>query len=170
MNQQPALTVATPSDREVVVTRAFSAPRQLVWDCHTKPELMRRWMLGPDGWTMPICEVDLRVGGKYRHRWRSEADGTEFGFVGEFNDIEPPSRLVTTERMEGMEGEAVNTLVLVEKDGRTLLTLTMRFSSKEARDGAVASGMTDGMEASYRRLEQVAGARDQAGMASHATA
>lgn len=158
MNPQPPITVTTPSDREVLVTRSFAAPRQLVWDCHTKPELVRRWMLGPDGWSMPICDVDLRVGGKYRYRWRNDADGSEFGFTGQFEEIVAPTRLVTIERLEGMEGEgALNTLVLEEKSGKTLMTLTMRFASKEARDGALATGMTDGMETSYQRLERVAG-------------
>jgi uncharacterized protein YndB with AHSA1/START domain len=171
MNQQAPLSVTTPSDSEVVVTRAFAAPRQLVWDCHTKPELIRRWMLGPDGWSMPVCEVDLRVGGKYHHRWRNDADGAEFGFVGEFNDIQSPSRLVSNERLEGMEGEgAINTMVLDEKGGRTMLTLTMRFASKEARDGALVTGMTDGMEASYQRLESVAASVGQGRSAGEATA
>ena len=165
MPQQAPLTVTTPSDREVLVTRSFSAPRQLVWDCHTKPELIRRWMLGPDGWSMPICEIDLRVGGKYRYRWRNDADGAEFGFIGVYETIEAPRRLVATENLDGMEGAgALNTLVFEEKNGVTAMTLTMRFESKEARDGALATGMTDGMETSYRRLEEVAEAvnRDSA--------
>lgn len=155
-NQMQSLTVATPSDREILVTRVFNAPRALVWDCHTKPELVRRWLLGPDGWSMLVCEIDLRVGGKYHYRWRNNADGSEFGFNGVHQEIEIPERIVTIEQMDGAEGEAQNTLVLTEQNGKTTLSLTILFASKEARDGAVATGMTDGMEQSYRRLDQIA--------------
>ena len=157
MASKNKLTVSTPSDREVFVTRVFDARIELVWDCHTKPEHMRRWMLGPDGWSMPVCEVDLRVGGKYHYRWRSDADGSEFGFNGVHREIEAPRRLVTTQRPDGVEdGEAINTLVLSEQGGRTTLSLTMLFPSKEARDGAIATGMTDGMEQSYQRIDEIA--------------
>ncbi|GAM98477.1 glutathione S-transferase-related transmembrane protein [alpha proteobacterium U9-1i] len=147
------LKVELPSDREVRVTRAFAAPAQLVWDAHTKPELVKRWMLGPDGWSMPVCEIDLRVGGAYRYRWRNDADGSEFGSSGIHKEVVTPTRIVTTERMEGFQGEAMNTMVLHEAGGKTVLTLTMDFGSKEARDGAVATGMTDGMELGYQRLD-----------------
>jgi uncharacterized protein YndB with AHSA1/START domain len=150
------LSVETPSDREVRVARIFNAPRHLVWDCHTKPELVRRWLLGPPGWSMPLCEIDLRIGGKYHFRWRNEGDGTEFGSNGIYREIEPPARIVTTERFDWAQGEALNTLMLTEQSGKTALTLTMLFASKEARDGALATGMTDGMEASYQRLDQIA--------------
>ena len=85
--------VKTPSDREVVVTRAFDAPRQLVWDAHTRPELVRGWQ-GYDGWDMPVCEMDVRVGGKYRWQWLNTADGTGFGFFGTFTEVEAPSKIV----------------------------------------------------------------------------
>jgi uncharacterized protein YndB with AHSA1/START domain len=156
--QAKPVTVATPSDVEIFVTREFNAPMSLVWDCHTKPELMRRWMLGPAGWSMPVCEVDLRVGGKYHYRWRNDADGSEFGFNGEHREIEAPSRIVTTERPDGADGEALNTLVLSEHGGKTTLSLTMVFPSKEARDAALATGMTDGMEKSYQRIDEIAAA------------
>jgi uncharacterized protein YndB with AHSA1/START domain len=155
-SQTKPLIVETRSDREILVTRCFNAPRSLVWDCHTKPELVRRWLLGPQGWSMPLCEIDLRVGGKYHYRWRNDADGREFGFNGIYREIEAPARIVTTERFDGAEGEALNTLVLTEQNGRTTLSLTMLFATKEARDGALATGMTDGMETSYQRLDQVA--------------
>ncbi len=150
------LTVELPSDREVLVTRVFDAPRELVWDCHTKPELVRRWLLGPVGWSMPLCEIDLRVGGKYHYRWRNDADGSEFGFHGVHDEIAAPERIVTTERMDGMDGQAVNTLVLTERNGKTMLSLTMDFGSQEARDAVVKTGMTDGMETSYQRLDALA--------------
>jgi uncharacterized protein YndB with AHSA1/START domain len=150
------LSVETPSDREVLVTRVFNAPRKLLWDCHTKPELVQRWLLGPDGWSMPVCEIDLRVGGRYHYRWRNDADGREFGFNGVHREIEAPELIVTTERTDGAEGEVLNTLVLTERSGKTTLSLTMKFASREARDGAIATGMTDGMETSYQRIDQIA--------------
>lgn len=154
--QQKPLTVETPSDREVLVIRVFDAPRSLVWDCHTKPELLRRWLLGPEGWSMPVCEVDLRLGGKYHYRWRNDADGSEFGFNGVHLEIDAQRRIVTTQRPDGAEVEALNTLVLTEASGKTTLSLTMMFASKEARDAAIATGMTNGMEQSYQRIDQIA--------------
>ena len=158
--------VTLPTDREIVVTRVFDAPADVLFDCHTKPELVRRWMLGPDGWTMPVCEIDLRVGGGYRYVWRSDADGSEFGFRGEYREIAAPERLVHTEGFDGTEaGEAYDalcTLTLVEADGRTTLTQAMRFPSTEARDQALQTGMTDGMGTSYDRLEVLAGERQAA--------
>lgn len=147
--------VSTPSEREIRVARAFDAPAKLVWDCHTKPELIRRWMLGPPGWSMPVCEVDLTVGGAYRYRWRSDADGTEFGSSGVHKEIVPFSRIVTSERMEGFDGEAINTLVFEEVGGRTTATITMLFASKEARDGALQSGMSDGMAMGFDRMDDI---------------
>lgn len=147
--------VSTPSDREIRVARVFDAPAKLVWDCHTRPELIRRWMLGPPGWSMPVCEVDLTVGGAYHYRWRSDADGTEFGSSGVHTEIVPFQKIVTTERMEGFDGEAVNTLVFEEADGRTTATITMLFASKEARDGALQSGMSDGMAMGYDRMDDI---------------
>ena len=147
--------VSTPSDREIRVARVFDAPAKLVWDCHTKPELIRRWMLGPPGWSMPVCEVDLTVGGAYHYRWRSDADGTEFGSSGVHTEIVPFQKIVTTERMEGFDGEAVNTLVFEEADGRTTATITMLFASKEARDGALQSGMSDGMAMGFDRMDDI---------------
>ena len=147
-----SVEVTTPSAREIKVARVFEAPAKLVFDFHTKAEHVQKWMLGPDGWSMPICEIDLRVGGAYRYVWRSEENGAEFGFRGEYREIAAPTRLVHTERMEGAEGEALCTLAFVEKDGRTTLTTIMRFPSQEIRDQALQTGMTDGMAISYDRL------------------
>ena len=147
--------VTLPNDTEIRVSRVFEAPRTLIYDCHTKPDLLRKWLLGPPGWTMPVCEVDLRVGGKYRHVWRSDADGSEFAIGGVYQDIAAPERIVTLEHMEGMEGNALCSLTLAEKSGRTTLVQTMQFATKEARDAAIATGMTDGMAMSYDRLESV---------------
>lgn len=148
--------VTTPSAREIQVVRTFDAPARLIWDCHTKPELMKRWMLGPPGWSMAVCEVDLRVGGAYRYRWRNDETGFEFGSTGEHREISPYDRLVTTERMEGCEGESVNTLTLAESGGKTTLTVRMLFPSELVRDTALKSGMSDGMAASYDRIETIA--------------
>lgn len=155
------LEVTLPSDREVRVVRSFNAPRQLVWDAHTKPELMQKWLLGPPGWTMPVCEMDVRVGGSFRWRWRADEDGKEFGFFGTFTEVNEPARLAHEERYDpGDVGGAMSTepaLVstdFTEKGGVTTIVAMMLFPSREARDGAVSTGMTDGMEMGYVRLDE----------------
>ncbi len=151
------LKVTTPSDREIAMTRVFDAPRTLVFDAHTKPELVKRWLLGPPGWSMPVCEIDLRVGGAYRYVWRHDRDGTKMGMGGVYREIAAPERLVTTERFDEAwyPGEALNTLVLVEKGGRTTLTQTMLYESRQARDAVVKSNMEKGVAASYDRLAEL---------------
>ena len=152
------IDVTTPDDLEIRVMRVFDAPRSLVFECHTEPALVRRWMLGPPGWSMPVCEIDLRVGGQYRYVWRSDDGGQEFGFRGEYREIRVPERVVNTERMDGgdpSDGDALCTLELMEEGGRTTLTQSMRFPNTALRDQALESGMTDGMTMSYDRLEQV---------------
>jgi uncharacterized protein YndB with AHSA1/START domain len=151
--------VSLPSDREVRVTRQFKAPRKLVYEAFTSPALLQRWLLGPPGWSMPVCEMDVRVGGKYRWRWRSNEDGKEFGFHGEFREVAPPRKIVHTQYFDpgdvgGEMGDAaLITLELTEKDGVTTMVSLMDFGSKAARDGAVSTGMIDGMEASYSLLD-----------------
>ncbi|MEZ5312851.1 MAG: SRPBCC family protein [Thermoanaerobaculia bacterium] len=151
------LKITTPSDTEIVMTREFAAPRQLLYDAHTKPELVKRWLLGPDGWTMPVCEIDLRVGGRYRYVWRKAATGAEMATGGRYLEVVEPERLASTEQFEDpwYEGEAINTIVLVETESGTILTQTMRLASKEARDGIVATGMATGVATSYDRLERI---------------
>ena len=146
------LIVTTPSDREVVATRVFDAPRELVWKAYTEPEHLQQWMLGPAGWTMPVCEMDLRPGGAYRFVWRKE-DGTEMTITGTVREVEAPERMVSTEEWGGDWPEALNTIDFAEDDGRTTLTTTTIYPSKEARDAALGTGMTDGMSASYDNLE-----------------
>ena len=148
------LKLTTPSDREIAMTRVFDAPRQLVFDAHTKPDLVRQWLLGPPGWSMPVCEMDVRVGGTYRWVWRHDTNGTEMGMGGVYREIVAPERLVTTERFDEAwyPGEALNTLVLIEKGGRTTLTQTMRYESRDARDAVIKSNMEKGVAASYDRL------------------
>lgn len=144
-------------DTHVRITRAFEAPRHLIWRAHTEPELMRRWLLGPDGWVMTVCENDLVVGGSYRTAWAPEdpALGEPFGFEGENLVIEPERRMVTTERMTGLDAPGtVNDLDLAEADGVTLMTLYITYADAAQRDMILATGMTEGMEASYARLER----------------
>ncbi len=149
--------VSTPTDREVLVERDFHAPRELVFEAFTKPELVRRWLLGPDGWTMPVCEIDLRPGGAYRYVWRKEATGMEMGMGGVFREVVRPERLVATEKFDDAwyPGEAVDTTTFEEKAGITKVTLTVLYESKEARDTASRSGMERGMAAGYDRLEPI---------------
>jgi len=157
---KPAVA-STPSDTEVVVQRSFDAPAELVWQAYTDPALVRRWMLGPPGWSMPICEMDLRAGGKYRWRWRSDDDGKEFGFSGEFQEVVPHAKLVHSQTFDpgdvgGSMGEpAVVTVTFAEQGGETLVTTTIRFASKADRDAAYSTGMTDGMEMSYQLLDEL---------------
>jgi len=148
------LKLTTPADREIAMTRVFDAPRQLVFDAHTKPDLVRQWLLGPPGWSMPVCEMDVRVGGTYRWVWRHDTTGTEMGMGGVYREIVAPERLVATERFDEAwyPGEALNTLVLIEQGGRTTLTQTMRYESRDARDAVIKSNMEKGVAASYDRL------------------
>src|SRR5262249_16874771 len=154
--------VTLPSDREVEITRSFRAPRALVYRTYTEPELVRRWLLGPPGWSMPVCEMDVRVGGRYRWRWGSDEDAREFGFGGTFRDVQPSARLVHTEAYDpGTVGDdyprndAIVTVTFAEHGDRTTVTTLVDFGSKEARDAAMATGMTDGMEQSYQGLERL---------------
>ena len=141
------------SEREVVMTRTIDAPRRFVFDAWTKPEHLPHWMLGPGGWTMPVCESDLRPGGGWHYVWR-KSDGTEMEMRGVHREITPPERLVSTESWGGDWPETLNTLVLSEKDGKTTITQTILYPSKQARDAALQTGMKDGMAQSFDRLEQ----------------
>lgn len=147
--------VTHPSDNAVTVTRSFDAPADLVFACHTKPQLVQRWMVGSPGWSMPVCEIDLKVGGTYRHIWRNNADASEFGFTGRYSEITVPTRLVHTESMIGQPGEALVTTTFTEASGRTVLSVTMAFESHELRDQVLATGMTDGMALSYDQLDEL---------------
>jgi uncharacterized protein YndB with AHSA1/START domain len=154
-----SVVVTTPSDREIRVTRNFDAPRDLVFAYHTKCEYVQKWLLGPPGWAMLECDIDLRVGGRYRYVWRNDDSGKEFGVSGEFREIVAPERIVIVERMDGVPGSA-NVTTRFESDGSgTAFSITIQFESKEHRDGALQSGMTDGMSMSYDRLDEVAAAQ-----------
>lgn len=152
--------VSLPSDSMVRVERDFKAPRALVWRAHVEPELFLRWIGGYPGWSMPLCEMDVRPGGRFRWRWRFDEDGKEFGFHGEYQVVDAPETLVNTEYFDPgtlggeMPEEPANVrTTFTEKDGVTTLVVLMDYGSKEARDGAIATGMTDGMEVSYAQLD-----------------
>jgi uncharacterized protein YndB with AHSA1/START domain len=152
-----SLTVTTPSDREIAMTRSFAAPRRLVFEAHIRPELVQRWLLGPAGWTMPVCEIDPRVGGRYRYEWRRDSDGTRMGTGGVFRELVPPERIVATERFDDpwYEGEALVTTLFTEEVGTTTLTMTMLFQTREVRDTVLKSGMESGVAVSYDRLAEL---------------
>jgi uncharacterized protein YndB with AHSA1/START domain len=156
MTNAGALKVTTSGDREIIMTRAFDAPRRLVFEAFTKPELVKQWLLGPPGWTMPVCEIDFRVGGRYRYLWRN-AKGTEMGMGGIYREIMIPERIVATEKFDEAwyPGGALVTFVLVEQDGKTMLTQTILYDSREARDAVLKSPMESGVTATYNRLAEL---------------
>jgi uncharacterized protein YndB with AHSA1/START domain len=153
VNPVATTTFTTPTEREVVITRVFDAPRKLVFDAWTNPKHVPHWMLGPAGWTMPVCEIDLRPGGTWHFVWR-KSDGTEMGMHGVYKEVVPPERLVNTESWGPDWPETTNTLVLTEKNGKTTSTLTIVYPSKEARDAALKTGMKDGTSQSFDRLAE----------------
>lgn len=150
------LTVEARGEREIVFKREFNAPRALVFEAHSKPEHVRRWLLGPSGWTMPVCEIDFRVGGRYRYVWR-HADGREMAMGGVHREIVAPARIVTTELFDEdlTGGEATTTLELTERGSKTVMVCTVVYASREGRDGALATPMADGMETGYVRLDEL---------------
>ena len=144
------------SDTVVRVSRVVRGTPEQVWAAHHEPDLMRRWMLGPDGWTMPVCEAATRVGDTYRYEWEDADGANRFGFTGELLESHAPHRSVTTENLIGTEGPGtVNELTLTPVEGGTLIAVIITYPSLELRDIVLGTGMTDGMEASYARLEQV---------------
>jgi uncharacterized protein YndB with AHSA1/START domain len=149
------LQITTPSEREIVMSRVFDAPRSLVFDAWTRPELLERWLGVRGGWSMVVCEVDLRVGGAYRFVWRGP-DGAEMGMGGVYREIVPPERLIATESFDDpwYPGEALDTTVLVEEGGRTTVTTTVLYESEEIRDAVLESGMARGVAESYDMLAE----------------
>lgn len=143
------------NETKVRISRVIRGSVEQVWRAHHDPALLRRWLLGPDGWTMPVCEVASAVGDSYRYEWEKE-DGTErFGFEGELLETAPPHRAVTSERMIGMEGPGTrNELTLTPHPEGTLMTLVITYPSAEVRDMVLGTGMVGGMERSYQRLEE----------------
>jgi uncharacterized protein YndB with AHSA1/START domain len=147
-------TYTTPSDREVVVTRVVNAPRRLVFAAWTEPRHLQRWLTGPEGWTMPVCEIDLRPGGRWRYVYR-KASGKEMTLTGSVLEVVPPERFVTTESWGPEWPDTVNSLVLTEAEGRTTIALTITYVSKEARDAALDTGAMDGMNRAFELLDEL---------------
>ncbi len=151
------LTITTTdNDREILMTRSFDAPRELVFEAMTVPDLVKRWLGAQNGWSMDVCEIDLKVGGTYRYLWRGP-NGNSMGMRGVYREIVRPERIVNTEVFDDAwyPGEAVETVVLVEREGTTTLSSTVLYQSKEARDGVLASPMESGVAASYDNLAEV---------------
>ena len=156
MSISETFQVTLPSDTEILITRDFSAPRKAVWAAHTQPELMMRWLTGPPGWKMTRCDVDMRPGGSAHYEWQG-ADGTSFGLRQAIREFVPPSRFVSEERFDMGEGVPMPvqyvTTEFTESGGRTHMKMTLRYDDKTARDGALASGMDQGMAMSYDSLD-----------------
>lgn len=146
-------TFSTPTDREIVISRVFDAPRELVFRAYTEVEHVPRW-LGRRDFPMTSCEIDLRVGGSWRYLF-ADADGQTMGMSGTFREITPPERLVTTEAFDGYPGETLNTLILTEQAGRTMMTCTVLYETREIRDAVLASGMKEGAAESFQRLAEL---------------
>jgi len=146
----------TPTENELVIVRVVNAPRKIVFDAWTSPKHIPRWMTGPAGWTMPVCEIDLRAGGAWHYVWR-KSDGSEMSMSGTVREVLPPERMVTTERWGPEWPETINTLVLTETDGQTTITLTVAYPDKTARDAAMQTGMKEGMDQSFVKLEALLG-------------
>jgi uncharacterized protein YndB with AHSA1/START domain len=153
MTDGNTLRVTTLGEREVVITRTFDAPRQLVYDAMTKPELLGQWFYGPPGWTLAVCDVDLRPGGAYRYVWKS-ADGVSMGMGGTHQEVVPPERVVATQLFDEdwTGGEALSVMTFTERNGKTTLTITMTYASREARDAVLRTPMEQGMAMGYDRL------------------
>ncbi|WP_299555702.1 SRPBCC family protein [uncultured Tateyamaria sp.] len=146
------LAMTTPTETTIVITRSFDAPKSLVWRAHTDPELVKRWLTGPSGHTMPECEIDLRVGGAYRYVWEW-ADGRMVA-TGTFREIESEERLLLTEVFDIFpDNETLVEQVFSEQDGQSTVVMSLHYDSKETRDGVLQSPMDEGLEASYRSLD-----------------
>jgi uncharacterized protein YndB with AHSA1/START domain len=153
MKNTGTLKVSLPTEREVVMTRVFDVPRRLVFDALTKPELLKRWF-GPRGWSLVVCEADLKAGGAWRWVLRGP-DGRDMGMRGVYQEITPPERLVSTESFDDYPGESLNTLILSEEDGKTTFTITVRYASQEIRDAVIKSGMEHGAAECYDKLAEM---------------
>lgn len=152
-----ALEISTPTDTTIVLRRAFDAPRRMLWEAMFTPDKMRRWMLPPPGWTTSACECDLRVGGLVAIAWKSDDADPAMTLRGVFTEVVPHDRAVHTEVMALGNGQVIGSLVekheFTEQGSQTALRITQTYASKEARDGALASGMDEGMEACYKQLD-----------------
>jgi uncharacterized protein YndB with AHSA1/START domain len=152
-----SLEVAALGDREILMTRSFDAPRRLVWRAFTEPALLRRWLLGPDGWTMTVCEIDLRAGGDYRYVWYHPQRKVEMGMGGRYVEIVPETRIVNTEVFDEAwyEGDMTGTLTFDEDGGVTTTKQVLRYDSRATRDAVLKSPMETGVKAGYDRLDDL---------------
>ncbi len=167
MKNTGTLKVTTPTDREIVLTRVFDAPRRMVFDAFSKPELLKRWF-GPRGWSLVVCEVDLRVGGGFRFVLRSP-DGKEMGMRGVYREITPPERSVHIESFDDYPGsDSQVTATFIEQGGKTTMTATVLYPSKEVRDIVIKSGMEHGAAESYDKLAELLASKDAAGTENRA--
>jgi uncharacterized protein YndB with AHSA1/START domain len=155
MSHAGGLQVTTPSDTEIAMTRVFDAPRRLVFEAYTKPELVRRWLGVFGDFTMPVCEIDLRVGGAFHFVWKGP--GFTMGMRGVYREIVPGERIVATEKFDEAwyEGEAVNTVTFVERNGKTTVTNTVRYATRAVRDAVLKTPMETGVAAGYDTLDGV---------------
>lgn len=152
-----ALKVEAKGDTDIVITRGFDAPRKHVWRAYTEPALIRRWMTGPPGWDFAVCEVDLKVGGRYRYVWKKGA--TEMEATGVYKEIAAPAKVVCTETFvpAWYAGEALGTVELAERGERTFLTQTLRYADRASREMVLKSGMDQGLAYSYDNLAALLG-------------
>ena len=156
MKNPRGVRIDAKGDREIVITRDFNAPRALVFDAMTKPELVKRWLGVFGGWTLPVCEIDLRVGGSYRYQWHGP-NGERMGMRGVYREVTRPERIVSTEIFDESwyPGGAVGTMVLTEQAGRTTVTTTVLYDSRDARDAVMKSPMETGLSAGYDVLDDL---------------
>lgn len=149
------------SNNVVQISRSFSAPCDLVYKAFTTPALLKRWMLGPPGWDMPVCEMDLREGGQYNWRWKNKSDNSEFGFFGVYQKVSSPQCIVNTQTFDpgtmggDMGAECLITVTFSENNGITTVTTEMKFKTPEDMEKAVSTGMSQGMEMGYQRLDKI---------------
>jgi uncharacterized protein YndB with AHSA1/START domain len=158
MKNTGTLKLTMPTDREIAMTRVFDAPRAVVFEAWTKPELLKRWLYGPEEYPLVVCEIDLRVGGALRFVWRSRDEkDAGMGMSGVYREIAPPDRLVFTEvwDQDWTGGEALVTIIFTEHAGKTTLTQTVLYSSRAARDGALKTDMEHGAAVGYDRLAEL---------------
>lgn len=157
MRLTPAVTITLPGDCQIAMTRRFDAPRSLVFRAMTTPALVQRWLLGPPGWSMPVCEIDLRIGGHFRYVWRQNGTGTTMGMRGTYCEIEAPSRIAHNETFDEpwFSGDCLCVQTLAETSGQTLLTTTLTYDSRAVRDSVLKANMTKGVSASYDLLDNV---------------
>lgn len=154
MTNAETLQITTPTDGEIMVTRVFNAPRKLVFEAWTNPKHVPHWMLGPEGWTMPVCEIDFHPGGAWHFVWR-HSDAHEMEMRGVYREIKEPEHVVYTESWGGDWPETLDTLVLSEDSGKTTAKLTLLYPTKEARDKGLGSGMQEGMVPTFARLDKL---------------